>query len=75
MGDLGAAAVAMAGLVAATAAAPPAVVTTWQPLDDTVKTPKVGERGLAADLATEGSPLDAQATHSLGISPGVSDRL
>jgi hypothetical protein len=79
MGDAeavaGAMPAAMAGLVAAAAAAPPVTLTNWQPLDDTVKSLNVGQRGLAADLATEGSPLDAHATHPLGISPGVNDRL
>ena len=79
MGDAAAAAgaipPAMAGLLAAAAAAPPAVVINWQPFDDIVKSLPVGQRGLTADLITEGSPLDAHATHSLGISPYVSDRL
>jgi hypothetical protein len=66
---------AMAGLLAAAAATPPVAVIDWQPLDDTVRSLTVGQRGLGADLITEGSPLDAHATHSLGISPGVSDRL
>ena len=66
---------AMAGLLAAAAAAPPVPVINWQPFDDTVRSLPVGQRGLGADLVTEGSPLDAHATHSLGISPYVSDRL
>jgi hypothetical protein len=35
----------------------------------------VGQRGLAAHLTTEGNLHDAHVTHSLGISPDVSDRL
>ena len=66
---------AMAGRLAAAAAAPPIAVIDWQPLDDTVRSLTVGQRGLGADLITEGSPLDAHATHPLGISPGVSDHL
>ena len=69
------AAAGLGGLVAAAAAAPPAPVTNWRSFDDTVQSLKASQRGLAADLVTEGSPLDAHATHSLGISPAVSDRL
>ena len=72
---------AMAGLAAATAVAVPAIVTDWSIFDDTVKsldplsTVAVQWRGLAANLTTEGSPLGANATHSLSISFDVSNRL